>query len=466
MKSDCHTTLSVALCLCALAPALSAETYQEFIKRDRQELKDFVQGKTTTVARAAARQAAPGSDRERALNLYNRYCQLRGSLENPDPKKGYYARIAQMRAKLFPTGRPNVDPYSLWSDNDWDYNWPLLQELEARVPKIQAEMQTVEKEWSAAGFGGSIGPLGDFCYGRKSWVSWLDKEANEFPSPIRSNQVDYVGLRVDTLWPTNTPATTSTTATGGHTGGGPTNPVFETKPSVPEPPPVEAYEETTENVPKKKAWDQMTPDERHQALKANDPDAWINVYRALTSGKTNEIEAVKQALSATGSTAAVPVCCATNLTPTAVTPAKPWKDMTPEERYQALKRCDPAAWDAVRAALLSGDPKQVAEVIKALSAKAIPDFAIQTAYWHGYQVGLQEQATKPETSQLETIVAAYQHPVLQKAVRDGYADAKAGKPAVYSSPVPQIPASLEPSLDTPATDAAGSKPKPLRPERP
>lgn len=115
--------------------------------------------------------------------------------------------------------------------------------------------------------------------------------------------------------------------------------------------------------------------------------------------------------------------------------------MTPEERYEALKKNDPAAWDAVRDALLSGDPKQVATVIQALNARPLPQIALQTAYWHGYQLGLQEKATSPAVSQLDTVAAAYVQPKLMALVRQGYADAMAGNPPVYAiSPVaPGLP---------------------------
>jgi hypothetical protein len=328
----------------------------------------------------------------------------------------------------------------------------LLQELRARVPKIEAEMAGVEAQWREAGFGNKIGPLSDHCYGRKTWVVWLDKESNLFPSPMRSNQMDYVGVRVDELWPTN-----GASATGpvGDPSGKPPH-VHETKPEIPTPPAVGEYDASTNNIPKKKAWGEMTADERHEALKANDPDAWINVYRALVSGQTNAIEEVKDALGASGKTSGPHPVSMTNVAPVAVSAAKPWKDMTPEEQHEALKRSDPAAWDAVRDALLSGDPKRVDAVVKALGARKvqIPESAIRVAYWHGYQLGLQEKVVKPESSQLETVAAAYKQPELMAAVRQGYADAMAGKPAAYGE-TSAIPSSLDGALDVPTSQWAG-----------
>lgn len=414
--------------------SVSAESFDDFIKRDRQEFEAFREGRPKPAPKEnkpvlARPKAEVSPERARAQALYNRYCELRNSLENPDPKRGYLVRIAQLRARLFPTGRPNVDSYSLWGDREWGYDWPLLQELEARVPKIRQEMDAIDAQWVSEGFRGKIGPLGDFCYGRKSEVVWLDTGADTFPSPLRTNLVDYVGLRLDTLWPTNAPS-----SSGGDSSGGTTNHVQTTPPQIPDPPVAEEYAETTNNIPPKKSWDAMTPDERHEALKANDPDAWINVYRALISGLTNAIEEVRQALDASGATADPPPATYTNLVPTAVTPAKPWKEMTPEERHEALKKNDPSAWDAVRDALLSGNPDQVAVVIEALNAKPIPEIALQTAYWHGYQLGLMEKATNPEVSQLDTVAAAYVQPALQALVRQGHADAMAGRPPVYSAP--------------------------------
>lgn len=438
------------LILCAVGMPLSAETFQEFKKREGQELREFAEGKPQVVARVAGQRAEPSPERLKALALYNRYCQLRGSLEDPDPKKGYYVRIKQLDAKLFPTGRPYVDSYSLWGNREWDYEWPLLQALRARVPKIEAEMAGVEAQWKEAGFGSKIGPLSDHCYGRKTWVVWLDKESNLFPSPMRSNQMDYVGVRIDEIWPTNAP---SATVSGSDQTGKPPH-VHETKPEIPTPPEVGECDTSTNNIPKKKSWAEMTADERHEALKANDPDAWINVYRALVSGQTNAIEEVKDALGASGKTAGPHPVSLTDIKPVAVSAGKPWKDMTPEEQHEALKRSDPAAWDAVRDALLSGDPKRVASVVKALGARTIPESAIQIAYWHGYQLGLQEKVVKPESSQLETVAEAYKQPELMKAVRQGYADAMAGNPSAYGGALP-VPSALGAAPDVPPSQSAG-----------
>jgi hypothetical protein len=47
-----------------------------------------------------------------------------------------------------------------------------------------------------------------------------------------------------------------------------------------------------------------------------------------------------------------------------------------------------------------------------------------------------ENATTPESSTIDTVVAAYVHPELMALVRQGYADAKAGKPALWGLPAP------------------------------
>ena len=47
-----------------------------------------------------------------------------------------------------------------------------------------------------------------------------------------------------------------------------------------------------------------------------------------------------------------------------------------------------------------------------------------------------EAATTPESSTIDTVVAAYVHPELMALVRQGYADAKAGKPALWGLPAP------------------------------
>jgi len=109
--------------------------------------------------------------------------------------------------------------------------------------------------------------------------------------------------------------------------------------------------------------------------------------------------------------------------------------MTDSERHEALKanRCE--AWDAVLAALLGGDVSRVDEVLRALSAKpAIPDVARQTAYWHGYQVGQMEKATNAEESSIDTVIAAYKEPELMRLVREGYEDARAGRPQQFGPP--------------------------------
>ena len=44
-------------------------------------------------------------------------------------------------------------------------------------------------------------------------------------------------------------------------------------------------------------WDAMTPEERHAALKANNPQAWDGLRDALLSGDANRIQQVLEALS-------------------------------------------------------------------------------------------------------------------------------------------------------------------------
>ena len=447
--------LMVALIAGWVPAGARAESFLDFLKKDRQEQEDFKQGRTKPPPQAAqpapqpdtgnpillredgparpamvARQAAPATphpDRVRAQDIYNRYCRMRNRLDDPDPEKGLKAGIRKLEGELYPTGRPAVDSYSLWSDHDWNVRWPRLQDMRIRRDRIEDSLKVVEQEWNDAGFNGQIGPLGDFSYGRKSWVFWLDHDANTFPPPIRSNQVDYVGLRIETLWPTAATPPVSDTDDPGRK-----DPVFEKPPVITTPPESDKYEVTTTNVPPKKSWDDMTVDERHDALKANDPEAWKEVHEVLVSGDLDAIKEVKEALGATGTTAPPPPGANTNLTPVPAPVKKPWKDMTAEERHEALKQSDPTAWDAVRDALLSGDPAQVTLVVNALGAKILPEIALATAYWHGFQLGVQEKLTQATESQLDVVAAAYKVPQLQQLVRTGYADGQAGKPPAYT----------------------------------
>jgi len=338
------------------------------------------------------------------------------------------AGIKILEEHLFPTGRPWVDYFSHWSEEDRDVRWPQLKDMRVRRGRLEAEVAALEEEWSNAGLDISIGTLGaNYC--RKIWISYLDRKADTFPSPIRSNQVDYVIHRIDSMWPTaETPAVDETASKGRK------DPVYEKPPVVPDPPKPDKCEVTTTNVPPKKAWEVMTDDERHEALKANDPDAWTNVRDALLSGDTNKIQQVKDALGASGKSAEPPPIAITNLTPTEVAVVKPWKDMTPQERHEALKKGDPAAWDAVRDALLSGNADQINAVVQALGAQAIADVLIATAYWHGFQLGVQEKLTQAEESQLDVVAAAYKDPKLAQMVRKGFADGQAGNPPEYELP--------------------------------
>jgi hypothetical protein len=485
MTSECRAVIWFVLFSCGLISSGRGETFQDFIKRDRQALEKFSADQKPGAARPKASAESNSSkvraevspERVRAQALYNRYCQLRDTLENGDPKRGYNRRISDLENKLYPTGRPFADWFQ-WSDDDNLRNYPFLKELIVRRRAIQTEMDALARQWSDAELSSRLHPLVD-CYGLKAWAFWRDKSV--YPAVLRSNEVDYVGFHLERIWPTNTIPTDA-------------NGVYEKEPPAPpEPPDAPEMDESTNNVPAQESWGQMTSDERHVSLEANDADTWRSVYNALVSGATNLIEQVKNALDATGASATPPVISFTNLTPTAVTPAKPWNDMTPQERHEALKNNDNGAWDAVREALLSGDPKQVAVVVEALGARTVPpcncprckpqglldcsdcelclmmmgappgtgnarsdairngllsgnarqiaeviamlisskalsgDVLSRFAYANGYILGRSEKGGRSVKSMLDATATAYEREVDRQAVRAGHADATAGK---------------------------------------
>ncbi len=431
------------------------ETFDSFRKRDREAYEIFRSGKRAQAgARAVPQAAAPDDERDagqdagqvvlmravsperqRGQEIYDAYCRLRRALEDPDPERGLDKRITGLRGKLFPTNRPWVDSLSLWGDREWDVEWPLLQDLEARAAQDRAEMQRLAQAWEDEGFRSRLHRSLHDCYGRTAAYIYLDRaDQSVFPSPIRTNQVDYVNHHLNILWPIDEPVSTASTSRPGtriHEGPPPPDP------PVPE---TEEIDETirTENIETMKAWDDMTPEERRRALMENRPEAWSGFARDIFGTDTNGQALARQAVVASNVTAVATNIAIANLPPpAAVRPVKPWADMTVEERHAALKGNRAEAWDAVRDALLSGDPARIRETLDALSARpAITETARAVAYWHGYNVGTMEAATKPESSTLALVVAAYKVPELMTLVREGYADAQAGRSARYGLPGP------------------------------
>ncbi len=431
----CTVTL-IATALVAEDAQHGGNTFDAFIKRDQAAFEQFRTGKPAgdraheTVA--LAREVDPL--RQRAQAIYDEYCRLRGSLDDPDPEKGINARIEALRRKLYPTNRPWVDCLSLWGDQEWKVDWPLLQDLEARAIPMREDLKKLETAWSNEGFATRIGRGLDDCYGRKAWYIYHDKaDQSVFPSPIRSNLVDYVSFHIDCVWPTNTPPAVTTAVPK------PEEVVHDTPPPPVAPPPEipEIEEEIREeNIEVVKPWESMTPAERRRALMENRPEAWSGFCRDVFGTDTNGQALAKAVVACSNVTAVTSNIAIANLPPPApVATGKVWDTMTPEERHAALKANEPLAWDGLRDALLSGDAKRIHQVLEALSPKpVITDVARAVAYWHGYQTAQMEAATSPEHSNIDVITAAYVHPELMALVRQGYADMRAGKPPQYTLP--------------------------------
>lgn len=442
----CSATL-MASSLLAADTRQDSDTFDAFIKRDQAAFEQFRTGKPasdrTTAAETPARDGSP--ERKRAETLYGEYCRLRGMLDDPDPAKGINTRIAALRAKLYPTNRPWVDCLSLWGDQEWKVDWPLLQDLEARAVTMRADLQKLETAWHDEGFASRffLG-LGD-CYGRKTWYTYLDTaDQSVFPSPIRSNQVDYVSFQMDYMWPTNTPPAATTAAPK------PEEVVHDTPPPPVAPPPEipEIDEEIREeNIEVVKPWESMTPEERRRALMENRPEAWSGFCHDVFGTDTNGQALAKAVVACSNVTAEATNTALANLPPpAAVATGKAWDAMTPEQRHAALKANETLAWDGLRDALLSGDGKRLQQVLEALSPKpVITDVARAVAYWHGYQTAQMEAATSPGNSNIAVIAAAYVHPELMALVRQGYADMQAGKPPQYTLPGADAMQSLMPS---------------------
>ncbi len=434
-----------------------ADTFDAFRKHDREAFEAFRAGRSRGVTAArASRAMAPA--RLRAQELYDTYCRVRGTLEDPDPEKGILTRIGALRAKLYPTNRPWVDCLSLWGDHEWDVEWPLLQDLEARAVQSRDAMRQLEAAWRDEGFSQSIGRGLDDCYGRKAWYIYHDKDDQTvFPSPIRSNQVDYVSFHMNAVWPTNDPPAVTAPPTA------PPEPeaVVHDAPPPPDPPAPEIpeidEEIREENVESVKAWDDMTPAERRRALMENRPEAWSGFCRDVFGTDTNGHALAKAVVACSNVTAVTTNRAIANLPPpTAIVPGKTWDAMTTEERHDALKAIKPEAWDGLRDALLSGDPGRIQQVLDALTPKAVLSDAVRAvAYWHGYQVGQMEAATNPENSTIDTVAAAYVHPELTALVRKGYADAKAGNAPQFTLP---DAASLQQMMTTPAVAPPAAQP--------
>jgi len=435
MACVCTATLAATALLAADAQR-GGNTFDAFKKRDQAASEQFRTGKPAgdraTGKLPPSREISP--ERQRAQTIYSECCRLRGMLEDPDPEKGLNTRISALRAKLFPTNRPWVDCLSLWGDQEWKVDWPLLQDLEARAVPIRADLQKLETAWRDEGFAAHIGRGLDDCYGRKAWYVYLDTaDQSVFPSPIRSNQVDYVSFHMDFVWPTNAPD-------GGAVAPPvPEHVVHDTPPPPVAPPPEipEIDEEIREeNIEVVKPWESMTPMERRRALMENRPEAWSGFCRDVFGTDTNGQALAKAVVACSNVTAVTSNIAIANLPPpTPVATGKTWDTMTPEERHDALKANKPLAWDGLRDALLSGDAKRIQQVLEALSPKpVITDFARAVAYWHGYQTAQMEAATSPENSNIDVIAAAYVQPELIALVRQGYADMRAGKPPQYTLP--------------------------------
>jgi len=447
MRSVASMVITVATLVATIAELAassndSVTAFSEFQKRDREAFERFRTG-TSTEDRKTGRNPPPmrsiSPERLRAEEIYNKYRMRRDRLENPDPEKGLNAKIAVLRAKLFRTNRPWADSV-LWGDQEWKIDWPLLQDLEARAVPIREELQKLEAAWRDEGFAARIGRDLNDGYGRTIWYVYLDKEDHSvFPSPIRSNLVDYVTFEINSVWPTNIPPATATPSSSTSSETEQVIHDAPPPPAVPAPETPEIDEEIqTENIGFVKPWDQMTPEERRRALMENRPEAWSGFCRDVFGTDTNGQALVTSIVACSNVTDGATNIAIANLPPpTPMTTGKAWDAMTAEERHKALRANEPLAWDGLRDALISGDAERIKQVIEALTPKPqINDAARAVAYWHGYQTAQMESATSPGNSNLDVIAAAYVHPELMALVRQGYADAQAGRPPQYAVPTP------------------------------
>ena len=423
----------------------SGSAYRDFVYKDRAAYESFRAGKpqATRVRDKAKYSRAVSPERKRAMQIYSEYLRLSRTLD--DPENGYNQRIGKLRTHLFPTGRAWYWEWPLWSDNDNDFKYPFLQEIEVRAKKIRLECKKLVKAWDSEGFREKLGLRSlDDCYSRTFSYVYLDKEdTSVFPSPIRTNQIDYIFNQLNNVWPTNAIVTTTSqpTSSGSH------EVVIHENPPPLDPPPPEIYEIDEEideaNVERMKPWEDMTPEERHRALLEKNPEAWQalsrDLHRDLCGTDTNGVPLVKAALTCSNVVAVSTNIAVANLPPpTPVTAEKSWDEMTAQERHESIENLEVVGWDAMYESFVSGDISRIKDVVKALDAKPqeITEASRAFAYWHGYQTGQMEAATNPDTSTLSAIVAAYKIPELMSLVRKGYADGKSGAAPQYTIPTP------------------------------
>lgn len=146
-------------------------------------------------------------------------------------------------------------------------------------------------------------------------------------------------------------------------------------------------------APPQKSWEEMTDEEKRAALKANDPKAW-DAYRELLLTDPQRAVAILDAKPGSKDATKKP---------------KSWDEMTDEERREALKANDPAAWEAYRKLLLT-DPQRAVAIIDAGKRKPADTALAPTQ---------PTAPTKPATrDDIMKGLRALNHTKLQAALRD------------------------------------------------
>jgi hypothetical protein len=451
--------VAAAIAAPVVVPTAHGENFDEFKRRDRAAYEAFLKGKAKD-ARAGqpARTEPEGrTPREQATWLVKTYRQLERELNAPyvpddvHPawigKGGFKAMKQERESRLYPNGK-------FWRFFDSLF-WfgsgekaKLLDDIEKDKQAIIShgkKLASVVAKWNELGFGQKVGPL-EVMYGMTVDKKW-DYEKKEFVT----GTFDLLAAAIESTWPpggaqphppppppagTQPPGGTTTTSapvepdTLGD-GTAPEGMAEEISKPPPPPPPV-------------KTWDEMTPAERHQALKRNDPEAWKQIGEMLLGTDAKECKKdaaqVKEALGTSDSTKPEPP------PPAPAAAGKPWNEMTVQERHDALKRGDKAAWLAARDALLSGDGKRVDAVVAALSTRPVPADVVAFAYVAAYKLAQVSDKPPGESNVADfgqviglaamgAIVEKFMDlPPIREAVEQGKADGLAGRDPKYKTP--------------------------------
>jgi len=311
----------------------SESAYSDFMKKDRKAFEEFRSGKPKPAQShdksAESRQISP--QRKRAMEIYSEYLRLSRILDNPDPKKGYNVRAKKIRLErdklvkvwndegfrsklghrpldecygrtvwyfyldksVFPPAlcSNQVDYVISHMDKVWPTNTPAVVSSTS-VPSAPPHVVVHENPPSEEPQ--EVVPEIDETISEENverMKPWDEMTPEERHRALLENRPEaWQGLSRDLhndMCGTNTngiPLVKAALSCSNVTAVSTNIAIANLPPPAP--------------VPAGKSWDEMTPQERHQAIKKLNVSAWDAMHDALLSGNTSRIKDVIKALDA------------------------------------------------------------------------------------------------------------------------------------------------------------------------